>query len=324
MSSTPPPTILVVGATGNTGQAVTTTLPVLLEDSNTLANHRILGLTRSVDTPIAQHLSSLPGVTMQQQNWADITAPWLRENHVVRAFIASHNEPNHFAHESTFLTAALEAGVQHVVRISTTAANVRPDSAAYYARTHWAIEQLLGTTEFKDLAWTSLQPNVFSSMYLASAAEFIKSYRSTGEQGTLRLMADKDAPVGIIDAGDVGVLAATLLALDDEHLAVHNRKKYVLNGPEDITGQEVVDMVEGYIGAEVKHVSYRDVSFVDALYEHKFAGRGESRNVILSVKRAPETAWDGLCRALTTSEEVLRLAAPKRTPAEVLRGMIGE
>ncbi|KAL4770844.1 hypothetical protein BDW60DRAFT_191524 [Aspergillus nidulans var. acristatus] len=324
MVSIPPPTILIVGATGNTGQAVTTTLPSLLKASSTLAHYRVLGLTRSLDTPTAQHLSSLPGVVMQEKTWTDITAPWLQANRVVRAFIASHNGPNQFAHESTFITAALEAGVQYVVRISTTAANVRPNSPAYYARTHWAIEQLLDSAEFKNLSWTSLQPNVFSSMYLASAADFIKSHRATGEQGLLRLMADKDAPVGIIDAGDVGMVAAALLALDDEHLAVHNRKKYVLNGPEDITGQEIVDMVEGYIGTQVKDVSYRDLSFIDAWYESMFAQSGESRNVIFSVKRAPETAWDGLCTASTSSEEVVQLAAPKRTPAEVLKELIGE
>ncbi|KAL4735390.1 NmrA-like family protein [Aspergillus similis] len=319
-----PPTILIIGATGNTGQAVTATLPALLKASSTLAHYRVLGLTRSLDTLIARHLSSLPGVAMQEENWPDITASWLQANRVVRAFIASHNGPNQFAHESTFLTAALEAGVQYVARISTTAPNVRPDSPVYYARTHWAIEQLLDSAQFKNLSWTSLQPNVFSSMYLASAVEFVKSHRATGEQGPLRLMADKDAPVGIIDAGDVGKVAAALLALDDEHLAAHSRKKYVLNGPEDTTGQEIVDMIEGYIGSQVKDVSYRDVSFVDTWYECIFERSGESRNVILSVKRAPETAWDGLCRASTTSEEVVRLAAPKRTPAEVLRDLIGK
>ncbi|KAL4813761.1 hypothetical protein BDW67DRAFT_177592 [Aspergillus spinulosporus] len=306
MTSIPPPTILIIGATGNTGQAVTTTLPAILKASSTLAHYRVLGLTRSLDTPTARHLSSLPGVVMQEENWPDITASWLQANRVVRAFIASHNGPNQFAHESTFLT-ALEAGVQYVVRISTTAANVRPNTPMYYARTHWAIEQLLDSAEFS-----------------RTSVEFIRSHRATGEQGPLRLMADRDAPVGIIDARDVGMVAAALLALDDEHLAVHSRMKYVLNGPEDVTGKEIVDMIEGYIGTQVKDVTYRDLSFIDAWYESMFAQSGESRNVILSVERALETAWDGLCKASTTSEEVVRLAAPTRTPAEVLKDLIRE
>jgi uncharacterized protein YbjT (DUF2867 family) len=41
------PTILVIGATGNTGKSLVRGLPKLLESSNT--NYRILGLTRSLD-----------------------------------------------------------------------------------------------------------------------------------------------------------------------------------------------------------------------------------------------------------------------------------
>ncbi|GFF96427.1 hypothetical protein IFM53868_08535 [Aspergillus udagawae] len=316
------PTILIVGATGNTGRSVTETLPTLLKSSNTLSDHRIIGLTRSLNSPAAQQLAKLPGVEVVEQNWVEITADWLREHEVVRAFIASHNEPNQFAEESAFHLAALKAGVKYVVRISTTAANVRPDCDAYYPRTHWAIEALLSSPEFNGLQWTSLQPNVFSPLYLSSAAEFIKQYRRTGKQETLRLMASKDAPVGIIDPDEVGVLAAHLLSQDDP--AVHNKAKYVLNGPEDITGSQIVDMIEQRIGTKVKDVSYKDMSFIDTIYEHKFAATQQSKNIILSIKHAPETAWEGKCTASTTSKEVLELAAPKRTPAEVLRALLEE
>jgi uncharacterized protein YbjT (DUF2867 family) len=316
------PTILIVGATGNTGRSVTETLPTLLKTSNTLADHRIIGLTRSLNSPAAQQLARLPGVEVVEQNWVEITADWLREHEVVRAFIASHNEPNQFAEESAFHLAALKAGVKYVVRISTTAANVRPDCDAYYPRTHWAIEALLSAPEFNGLQWTSLQPNVFSPLYLSSAAEFIKQYRKTGKQETLRLMASKDAPVGIIDPDEVGVLAAHLLTQDNP--AVHNKAKYVLNGPEDITGSQIVDMIEQQIGTKVKDVSYKDMSFIDTIYEHKFAATQQSKNIILSIKHAPETAWEGKCTASTTSKEVLELAAPKRTPADVLKTLLEE
>lgn len=41
---------------------------------------------------------------------------------------------------------------------------------------------------------------------------------------------------------DVGVSAGHLLSQDDPN--VHNKAKYVLNGPEDITGEQIVGMVE--------------------------------------------------------------------------------
>ncbi|PLB43692.1 NAD(P)-binding protein [Aspergillus steynii IBT 23096] len=313
-------TILIAGATGNTGRSVVETLPSLLASSNTLSDHRVIALTRSLDGPVAQAFAKLPDVEVIEQSWVEITADWLRKHEVVRAFIASHNDPNQFAEESTFHQAALKAGVEYVVRISTTAPNVRPDSNAYYPRSHWAIEALLGSEEYSTLKWTSLQPNAFSQFYFSSALEFIKKFRETGKQDTLGLMAAKDAPVGIIDPADVGVFAAHLLAQDD--VSVHNKAKYVMNGPEDITGEQLVGMVEQQIGTRVENVSYKDMSFLDSYLEFRFAGTQDSKNVVSSIKHALEVVWEGKCSASTTSKEVLELAAPKRTPADVWKDML--
>jgi hypothetical protein len=195
-----------------------------------------------------------------------------------RASIAPHTQPNKFAEESTFHLAALEAGVSYIVRISTTAANVRPDCKAYYPRNHWAIEAMLSSPEFKGLQWTSLQANIFSPFYLSPAVELIKHL------------------------------------LSQEDPAVHNNARYVLNGPKDITGNQIVKMIEERIGLQVEDVIYKDMSLIDQVA----ATTQESKNVILSVKYALETAWEGKCTASTTSKEVLELAPPKRTPADVL------
>ena len=312
------PTILIVGATGNTGKNVVKTLVKLLESSKTLSDHRVMALTRTANSPVARQLAELPHVEVAEKNWPEIDAAWLQEHQVVRAFIASHNEPIQFAEESGFLLAALEAGVRYVVRISTTAANVKPDSLAYYPRTHWAIENMLSQPEFKGLQWTSLQPNIFTTMYLASAAELIKQYRKTGKQQTLRLMASADVPNAPIDPDEVGTVAAHLLAKDDT--SSHNRAKYVLQGPEDITGEQIVQMVEQHIGTKVKDVSFKDTTFIDEWV----ASRGETAHLILTIKHAPEVSWEGKTTASTTSKEILELAAPSRTPADVMRSLLEE
>lgn len=170
-----PPTILVAGATGNTGRSTVETLSSLRKDSAKFSNHRILALTRSSKSAVAQHLASLPGVEVLEKPWLEITPEWLREQNVVRAFIASHNEPSQFAEESTFHLALLNGGVEYVVRISTTTANVHPNYVAYYPRQHWAIETMLATPEFANLKWTSLRPAGFSTMMLYPAVVFIKS-----------------------------------------------------------------------------------------------------------------------------------------------------
>jgi uncharacterized protein YbjT (DUF2867 family) len=312
------PTILVAGATGNTGRNVVQTLSTLLSTGKTLPGHTILAQTRSANSPVAQQLAQLPGVQVVEQNWVEFTADWLRQHQVVRAFIASHNQPNQFAEESTFHLAALQAGVEYVVRISTTAANVRPDYPAYYPRSHWAIESMLSSPAFKAVRWTSLQPNIFTAMYLASAAELVKGYRKTGNLDTLRLIAAEDAPIGVIDADDVGAVAAHLLVEKDTDK--HNQAKYVLNGPEDLTGRQIVTMVEDHIGTKVKNIQYKDLSFIDQMAE----ASSENKSVILSIKHAPETAWAGECTASTTSKEVFEIAAPRTTPAETFKALLEE
>ncbi|KAG4434411.1 hypothetical protein IFR05_010107 [Cadophora sp. M221] len=312
------PTILVVGATGNTGRGVVTTVSKLLPSLSSFSDHKIIALTRSSSGSEAQKLAALPHVEVVEYNWVDITSEWLQERNIVRVFIAPHAQPNQFAEESAFHVAALNGGVEYVVRISTTAANVRPDCKAFYPRSHWAIEALLSSPEFSRLRWTSLQPNVFTSFILGPAAEFVKEFRKTGKQGPFRLVSSEDAPVGIVDANDVAVFAAQLLV--EEDTTKHNKAKYVLNGPEDITGRQIVDLIEKEIGTKVEEVHFKDMSFLEWLVNQQSS---ESKTIIMSMRHAVESAWAGLCTASTTSKAVLELAAPKVTPAEFFKTMLG-
>lgn len=313
-----PPTILIVGATGNTGQETVRSLSAHLSTSPTFQNHRILAQTRSSSGAAAQQLAALPHVEITEQHWPDITSDWLRERNVTRAFIAPHNQPNQFAEESSFHIAALNAGVEYVVRISTTGTNVRPDNKAYYPRSHWAIEALLSTPEFAPLRWTSLQPNVFHQTWLYGAVQFVNAFRATGKQEKFLLPASEDAPNASVDADDVGVIAAKLLLLEDS--TVHNKAKYVIHGPEDVTGRQIVELVEARIG-KVEDVVFKDLSFIEYMAA---AAEGQSKNVIRSIRYAVETGWNGETTASKTSKEILELAAPKRTAAEVFKAMLGE
>lgn len=309
------PTILIVGATGNTGRSVVKYLPKLLKNTR-LSSHRILALTRSTNSPSAQSLAKIDGVEVVEQNWVEITEDWLRERDVARIFIASHNEPTQFADEGQFLVNALKAGVRYLVRISTTAANVLPDCRAYYPRSHWAIETMLDQPEFAGMHFSSLQPNGFTTTFLGSVAWFANEFRKTGTQPPLSLLINRDAPVGLIDPYDVGVFAAHLLAQEDT--APHNGKRYVLNGPEDITGAEVVKIVEECIGEPVKDVRYADLSMIDELVEH-YDG---SKNLISSIKQAPVTTWEGKAGTDTTSKDVPGIYAPQRTVREAFKAMV--
>ena len=135
-----------------------------------------------------------------------------------------------------------------------------PALVSYYPRAHWAIGAMLESAEFGALKWTSLRPNAFSTAYLAPAAQHIKHYKQTGEQPNLSLMMAKGAPVAPRYPGEVGAFAARLLALDDP--SSHIRAKYTLNGPEDITGEQYVRLIERHIGTKVDSVVCQDASLL--------------------------------------------------------------
>ncbi|KAL2205681.1 NAD(P)-binding protein [Sarocladium strictum] len=309
------PTILVAGATGNTGTSVVETLSSLIS-SSTFPDHRILATTRSSHGKVAQRLAKLPGVEVIEQSWSEITSDWLRGHEVVRIFVAAYVNPSQFAEESTFLVEALEANIEYVVRISTTACNVRPDYKAYYPRNHWAIEALLSSPEFARLKWSSLQPNVFYPYTMGEAVEFVKRVRNGREQGTLKLMLAKDVPVGVVDAGDVGSFAGRLLLEEDP--SRHHKAKYVLNGPEDLTGAKLVEMIEEYIGVPVQDVIFKDMSWVDELV----ANTADLKGVIRSLKHAPDLTWEGQARASTTSDVVMELSPPKASAAQAFKALL--
>lgn len=70
------PSILIVGATGNTGRGVVNVLPGLINNSPALKGHRLIALTRSKDGAEAQRIAQLPNVEVLEQTWTDIEAKW--------------------------------------------------------------------------------------------------------------------------------------------------------------------------------------------------------------------------------------------------------
>jgi uncharacterized protein YbjT (DUF2867 family) len=299
------PSILVVGATGNTGGGVVDTV-LELAPNTPFADHTIIALTRNAQGSSAKALASKYGGRLQilEKDWTMIDAAWLKEHEVERLFIASHNGVSQFVDESLFLTAALEAKcVKYVCRISTTHANVGPDTPVWYARTHWAIETLLETPQFGAMHWSSLQPNGFISLVGSSLDSWLKTYRESGKKEKLRLAIDGDNPVALIDPYEVGVVAGHLLVSDDT--AKHNKQKYILVGPTNVSGKEAVALLEKYAGTSVDNVVYRDTSFVDYLV----SSGAYPESVAASLRLAPRSGYDGgdSVERSPTSPEVLEL-----------------
>jgi uncharacterized protein YbjT (DUF2867 family) len=246
---------------------------------------------------------------MLEKNWMDIDADWLREHDVKRVFVASPNGPTHFIDETQFHKHSLDAGVEYLVRISTTTSNVHPDTPVFYGRAHWAIEKVLESPEFDALKWTSLQPTGFTSLYAGMASGWLKQYKDTGKMSTLTVSLGENVGGAIVDPEEVGIVAGKLLAQED--IAKHASQKYVVVGPEDITGKQYKEMLEKHAGAPITDVSYRDTSFIDGL-----KGQGVYPDRLLeSLRNAPVSTFDGRAsiKATPTSASVKELYAPRNS-----------
>ncbi|TIB58503.1 hypothetical protein E3P78_03893 [Wallemia ichthyophaga] len=273
-------TTLIIGATGNTGKSVVNTL-------SKLSNTTIIALTRSLNNPIAKDLEKLPNTQVIEKDWTTVDVDFLKSHNIQKVFVASHNLPSHFTDESLLYTAALHAGVKYVVRISTFVHFIGPASPIYYGRNHWAIENLLSQPEFKELQWTSLQPNFFGNTFLVTAALWLNKYKETGEKDTLKMMLDEKEPVAMIDPDDVGVFAGHLLNSSD--YTQHNHAKYVLAGPENENGRSVVEAVEQLAKTKVDKVEYRCDDWLEML-----PSMGYAKNVMPSIAKSSSLfLWTG-------------------------------
>jgi uncharacterized protein YbjT (DUF2867 family) len=126
--------ILMVGATGNTGRNVVRTLPNLLKA--TIGSHRVLALTRDVKSSAPQDLAKITRVELIEKYLTEIDAAWLKAHGAIRAFVADHILPSQFMDESALYVAMLQAGIKPVVKICTVEEFVGPANTVYYGRAH--------------------------------------------------------------------------------------------------------------------------------------------------------------------------------------------
>lgn len=188
-------------------------------------------------------------------------------------FLLTANPPNQPALEGSVVEAAVEAGVEHVVKLS--ALNAADDSPVEFLRWHRATERLI---EESGVGWTHLRPNNFFQNILFQADAIRGQDAFYGPFG--------DALISSIDVADVAAVAATVLTEPG-----YTGATLELTGPAAISHAEMAAAVSGVAGKEVNYV---DVPFAAArasmldmglpeyladalttLYEQLAAGSGE-------------------------------------------------
>jgi NAD(P)H dehydrogenase (quinone) len=207
--------------------------------------------------------------------------------------VSAAEHPDRVGQHRTFIDAAADAGVEHLVYVSFLGA--APDATFTLARDHWATEEHVRA---RGLRATFLRDSLYADFF-----PFL-----TGEDGVIRGPAG-DGRVAAVAQDDVADAAVAVL----RDPAPHAGATYDLTGPEALTMTEVA--------ATITAVTGRPVRFHDETLEEAYASRASYGAPDWQVE-----AWVSTYTAIAAGEMATVSTAvsdltgsPARTLADVLR-----
>ncbi|MFJ9453523.1 NmrA family NAD(P)-binding protein [Kitasatospora sp. NPDC101447] len=151
-------------------------------------------------------------------------------------FLTMANSPDQVHHELNAIDAALDCGVEHIVKVSAPAAE--PDSPVAVSRGHHLIEERLRSS---DVTTTVLRPYAFMQKLLLLAPGIAAAGVVHGATGSARC--------NYVDVRDIGDLAADVLTRPD--LA---GRTYPLTGGRAYSHPELTALLGELLGRPVRYV----------------------------------------------------------------------
>ena len=218
--------ILLTGATGKTGS---TAARVIAEKG---AAARALVRDEAKAAPLKD-----AGIELVVGDAGDAVVLRQAMTGVDRALLIMPNNEQQEAIETRLVDAAAEAGVRHIVKLSSMEAS--PDSKSPIARLHYTVEQHIRQS---GLAWTMVRPNFFMQNLFGNAAT-IKSIQKF-------FLPLGDGKTAMSDARDVGAVIGEVMTGDG-----HEGQSYELTGPELLTFADVADRFSEVLGKKIEYVN---------------------------------------------------------------------
>jgi uncharacterized protein YbjT (DUF2867 family) len=219
--------ILITGATGNVGSAVLENLVTTDLNLRTLAHDESKAQSlrdRGVEAIVGDFLEP------------ETLGPALEG--VSTVFLLTPIHPDQVTQASNVIKAAKESGHEpRIVRLSVHQAS--HEAPARNSRQHAQIEDELRSS---GLLYTFLRPQSFMQNTLVAA-------RTVASEGRI-YQPFKDAKLGMIDARDIGEVAAKVLTEEG-----HEGEVYTLTGPAAISLYDVAEVLSEILGREVSYIS---------------------------------------------------------------------
>ena len=229
-------TVLVAGATGNTGRALVRELRKAGVTVRAAARHR-------------NRLLSLEASEIVEIDYANPQSLARAFRGVDKVYMATPLTPEMAALTEQVVAAAVRAGVRHFVKLSGLGAN-EPERLQL-GRWHRAAERAV---EDSGMVWTHLRPNSFMQNF------------TNDHLGSMRMLGLFHDPVGegrvsYIDVGDIAAVAARVLTEPG-----HENRAYALTGPDALSAHEVAGLFSQAAGRDIRCVEVSIEAARDAMF----------------------------------------------------------
>jgi len=229
-------TVLVTGATGNTGGPLIKLLgerdvPVRAMVRSQADRERFAGTPVEV---VVADFDDQDGVA------AALTG-------VARAYLVTPSSERAQAQQERFVELAANAGVRQLVKLSQLAADEA--SPVRFLRYHAAVERRIREL---GIEFTFLRPNLFFQGLLAMSGPIREQSRFFAPIG--------DARISAVDVRDIAAVAATALTESG-----HDGATYTITGPAALTHTEIAEAIGAVVGREITFVDVPPETFADGL-----------------------------------------------------------